>query len=335
MGALPGIRIRRRGIATVGLAFTMFAVGTTQASAGEVARRPEFVAPATASGNFLLRGGVFTPLPDMPGTFETSHVRVNNRGQSVGAALAGDEAAPTVYGFVQRDGVFSRIEVRGASTTIPFGINDRGDVAGVYIDAGGAVRGFVRDEDGDVTKINIPGTSEVAVYDINNRGEVVGYYVDSGDVQHGYRWARGRITTVDPPEVAAEPDGPGTRVQGINDLGDVVGSYFDGEVTHAFILRRGRYTDIDPPPGLFAEAGDVNNRGQVVGRYGVLVDEATAKLRGFRWERGNLTDIPAAPGDRCDTVASGINERGQIVVPAPGSIKPGCPIALADTVNLP
>jgi uncharacterized membrane protein len=324
MGPLRSGGHRRRAIAAVALVLATLAAGTAEASASAV---------TAASGNFLLREGAFIPLPDMPGTTETNHVRVNNRGQTVGVAFTGVDAAQTAQGFLQRDGRFSRIDVRGAASTLPFGINDHGDIAGVYIDAGGALRGFVRDKDGFVTRIDVPGASEIAVYDINNRDEVVGYYIDSGDVQRGYRWANGKIATIEPPGVAAEPDGPGTRVQGINDRGDVVGSYFDGEVTHAFILRRGRYTDIDPPPGLFAEAGDVNNRGQVVGRYGVLVDEATAKLRGFLWDKGNLTDIPDAPGDRCDTVASGINERGQILIPAPGSIKPGCPIALESAVN--
>jgi probable HAF family extracellular repeat protein len=288
-------------------------------------RRP---APASASGNFLLRKGVFTPLPDMPGTLETNHLRVNNRGQTVGVAFADTDAASTAYGFAQRHGVFRRIEVRGAAQTIPFGLNDHGDVAGVYVDADEALHGFVRDKDGDVRRISVRGASETAVYDINNRRQVVGYYIDSKDVQHGFLWARGKITTIDPPGVQAAPGDPGTRVRGLNDHGDVVGSYFDGEVTHGFLRHRGRYTDIDPQPGLFAEADAINNRGQVVGRYGVLIDEATAKLRGFLWKKGTLTAIPDAPGDRCDTVASDINERGQILVPAPGSARPGCPIAL-------
>jgi hypothetical protein len=68
-----------------------------------------------ASGNFLLRRGTFTPLPDFPGTQQTVHARINNRGQTVG--VAGVEgavgAAPTVY--LQRKGEFRRVDVRGAS----------------------------------------------------------------------------------------------------------------------------------------------------------------------------------------------------------------------------
>jgi probable HAF family extracellular repeat protein len=325
-------RIRPRAIAAVVVVAASLTASTTEASAGTGAQHPPAGRTAGSDSFLLLRSGEYTPLPEMPGATETSHVRVNNRGQTVGFAFDGVDTA-TGHGFVQRDGEFSEIDVSGASTTIPFGINDRGDVTGVYIDAGGSLRSFVRDARGDVTRIDVSGASETAAYDINNRGEIVGYYIDSGGVQHGYRWASGEIEIIDPPNVATEPGGPGTRVQGINDRGDVVGSYFDGEVTHAFLQRRGRYTEIDPPPGLYAEAGDVNNQGQVVGRYGVPVDDATAKLRGFLWESGNLTDIPDAPGDRCDTVASGINERGAIVVPAPGSINPGCPVALEPDVS--
>jgi hypothetical protein len=122
----------------------------------------------------------------------------------------------------------------------------------------------------------------------------------------------------------------------LNDRGDVVGSYFDGRAFHGFVRDRRGYTDIDPGqpvPGLgaFAEANGINNRGDVVGLYAAPFDDITAKLRGFRWERGSITTIPDAPGDRCDTVAADINDRGQILVPAPGSLKPGCPIALGRT----
>jgi uncharacterized membrane protein len=287
-----------------------------------------------ASGNFLLRRGRFTPLPDFPGTDQTVHARVNNRGQTVG--VAGVEgpigAAPTVYGFMQRGGVFRRVDVRGASYTVPIGLNDGGQIAGVYVDPAGALHSFLRDRDGEVTRIEVPGALTTAVYSISNRGQVVGDFIDGENVQHGFLWRRGKVTIIDPPGVEAAPGGPGTRVIDLNDRGDVVGSYFDGQAVRGFVRNRRGYSDIDPIdplPGLgFAEAGAINNRGEVVGRYAVPVDDATAKLRGFRWRKGFITTIPDAPGDRCDTVASDINERGQILIPAPGSQKPGCPIPL-------
>jgi hypothetical protein len=239
MSSLPSTSsstsIRRRGVAAVVLLLATLTAGTADASAGAVAQPARvptgssaagsvLATPETASGNFLLRANVFTPLPDLPGALETSHVRVNNRGETAGVALVGDDAAPTFYGFVQRHGSFRRIDVRGASSTLPFGLNDRGQVAGVYLDADQALHGFVRDGDGDLTRIDVRGASETVVYDINNRGRAVGYYIDANGVQHGLLWARGRVTLIDPPDVAAEPDGPGTRVLGLNDHGDVVGS---------------------------------------------------------------------------------------------------------------
>jgi hypothetical protein len=285
------------------------------------------------SGNFLLRRGAFTPLPDFPGTQQTVHARVNNRRQTVGVAgvegAVGD--APTLYAFVQRNGVFRRIAVRGASNTVPIGLNDRGQIAGVYVDSAGTLHSFVRDRDGDLTRIGVPGALETAVYSINNRGQIVGSYIDSDNVQHGFLWTRRKVLTIDPPRTGAARGGPGTRALDLNDRGDVVGSYFDGRVFHGFVRNRRGYTDIDPidpMPGLGAEAAGINNRGEVVGRYAAPVDDATAKLRGFRWRKGSRTTIPDAPGDRCDTVAADLNERGQILVPAPGSQKPGCPIRL-------
>jgi probable HAF family extracellular repeat protein len=332
MASRTGRCIRRRGIAALGVTVVAIVAVAASAPAGAV-RSPAAIkhdVATNASGNFLLRGGAFTPLPDSPGAEETVHNRINNRGETVGITAV-SAPTPAFHGFVQRNGIFRRIDVRGASDTVPLGINDRGQIAGVYVDPGGAIHSFVRERDGDITKIEVPGALTTAIYDINNRGHVVGDFIDAEQVQHGFVWARGKVTTIDPPGVKAAPGGPGSRAIGLNDRGDVVGSYFDGRVFHAFVRTRRGYTDIDPVdpvPGLGAEASGINNRGEVVGRYTVLADSATAKLRGFRWRKGSVTTIPDAPGDRCDTVAFDINERGQIVVPAPGSLKPGCPIPL-------
>jgi hypothetical protein len=48
------------------------------------------------------------------------------------------------HGFVVTDAGFTPIDVPGAVTTVAFGLNARGDIAGVIVDLSGAVRSFVR-----------------------------------------------------------------------------------------------------------------------------------------------------------------------------------------------
>ncbi|HXE64993.1 MAG TPA: hypothetical protein VN519_15725 [Bryobacteraceae bacterium] len=102
--------------------------------------------------------------------------------------------------------------------------------------------------------ISLPG-SAIA---INNRGDIVGYGPNLG-----FLYSSGNITTI------AAPNASATRPQGINDAGDIVGSYTDSMgLQHGFEYSRGTYTTIDAPspatPGT-TELTAVNNRQQIAG----------------------------------------------------------------------
>jgi hypothetical protein len=109
---------------------------------------------------------------------------------------------------------------------------------------------------------------------INDRGETTGSYYDASCNSHGFlRKADGRIVTFDAPNVGY-PAGtlyPGTAPTGINDEGDIVGSYTDAaSATHGFVRWRwGTFTVIDDPsstsspPATYAQA--INDWGMVVG----------------------------------------------------------------------
>jgi probable HAF family extracellular repeat protein len=46
-------------------------------------------------------------------------------------------------GYLLDDGRFRRIEVPGATGTLPFGINNRGQIVGIFDDANGRSHGFL------------------------------------------------------------------------------------------------------------------------------------------------------------------------------------------------
>ena len=101
-------------------------------------------------------------------------------------------------------------------------------MTGFYTNAQGATKGFLLVGD-QVIRLSVPGaasTMALGVNDKNDKEEVVGVYVpsDNPNALDGFTWTpRGGFTT------ANDPNGVGTTtINGVNDFGDLVGFYVDG-----------------------------------------------------------------------------------------------------------
>ena len=143
--------------------------------------------------------------------------------------------------------------------TLPYGVNDRGQVVGSYRDPTGAVKGFLF-ENGTYISVSIGGSATTNFYDINSAGAIAGLYSGSSG-QHGFVWRNGSLTTIDVPGAAA------TYPAALNDNGTVVGMYVesgDGP-EHGFIYRRGRFTTVDYPGGINTVLRKISNTGAVFG----------------------------------------------------------------------
>ncbi len=105
-----------------------------------------------------------------------------------------------------------------------------------------------------------------------------------------------------------------TTPSGINDRGDIIGSYRAGtqvgDPLHGFLLRDGSYTTIDEPnaKGVTYALG-INAQGDVVGLFS---DGGVLGTHGFVLHQGTYTTIDA-PGGGGFTAAVGINAQGVIV----------------------
>jgi hypothetical protein len=66
----------------------------------------------------------------------------------------------------------------GASQTRPAAINNRGQIAGEYVDRAGTSHGYLQDRDGSVTTIDPSGAGATVVTGVDDRGRVVGASVD-------------------------------------------------------------------------------------------------------------------------------------------------------------
>ena len=132
--------------------------------------------------------------------------------------------------------------------TVAFGINDKGETVGDYVDpdpdAGGR-KGFFRSSKGEFTTFDVQGAVITIGEGINNEGTIVGLYVDEADGSvHGFVVQKKNLRSVlqngDFTAVNVTlPGAVGTQVLSINSKGEIVGLYTTvvdaEEVEHGFV----------------------------------------------------------------------------------------------------
>ena len=221
---------------------------------------------------FLLDKGVLLTIdhPDSEHTFPTA---ISDNGIIVGYhgpwnQIGGGSSSP-IRGFRLERGEFTPIAFGAFPKTIVNGVNNRGEVVGFAIGGDSISRGYHDDGDGVDTEIPYPGAQSTYLADVNEPGEILGF----SDTGVGFILARGEFTVIQFP-------GEGTTgVTGMNNRGDVVGGYFDGQdgTIHGYVLSHGVYTTVDFPGGAQTQIRSINERGDIVGDYFT----GTGETRGF------------------------------------------------------
>ena len=137
----------------------------------------------------------------------------------------------------------------GAVNTTATGVNNAGVVGGFFTDGSGAFHGFV-DNGGTFTQLDDPDGTNTMVLGLNNNGEFVGSYVNGSGETQGFTYNINTHTwqTVSEPGASATAafGVTGTTVNGVNDLGDLVGFYSDGANVNGFLA-----TPTPEPAGFF------------------------------------------------------------------------------------
>jgi uncharacterized membrane protein len=213
---------------------------------------------------------------DFPGASFTVATSINDRGDIVGMYAL--PSAPTQrHGFLLKDGTFTSFDPPGSTFTNALGINERGDIVGRYCvlsrcraPGNGDYRGFLL-RDGEFTNIDVPGALETDAFKINGSGRILGGFVTASHEEELFVQKKNSLTMM------ALPNGKpvGLDNGGVNERGDIVGTYCDGAApcgitpfgTHGFLISGDDFRTFDVPGAVVTTANGINARGDIVGGY--------------------------------------------------------------------
>ena len=221
----------------------------------------------------------------------------DHRSRAMSVTLNVNAAAGLTQASVDRAAAvkyeFTTIDVPGADRTEAYGINNAGQIVGLFFDAMGQ-HGFVKDgDDYVVIDVGLDGTSAFGINDVQ---QIVGFASDQGFLKDG-----------DTVESIAVPSSNFTVAWDINNVGSVAGTFNDDSGTHGFFKDGDNIIPIDGPEALFTEATGINDSGEIVGNY----ISSTGSFQAFKMS-GGLLSVIQVPTSTV-TEAGDINQHGQVV----------------------
>jgi uncharacterized membrane protein len=206
--------------------------------------------------------------------------------------------------------VYTTINVPGAFATLPFDVNNLGQIVGATTLSPNTLPEYLSQSfvfsSGQYSVFTYPGTNYSEAHAINNLGIIVGEFRDetrplSENIFHGYLASARGIVQFDVPGARR------TFGNGINDAGEIVGGYNDVLGNgFGFIDKGGHFTTISFGDGSFTEAHAVNNQGDIAGAF-----HGSGRIFGFLDRNNQITTLDV-PGSNY-TVATGLNDLGDVV----------------------
>lgn len=203
----------------------------------------------------------------------------------------------------------------GGTNSIASCVNNRGTVAGHSNTAGDKAQHAYLLQGGNMTDLGTLGGTNSFATGINSKDKVVGYseVIVTGSkrpARRAFLWSNGNMTDI------GTLGGFHSHAGSINDRDQITGdsntSVF--RERHAFLYSNGKMSDIDtlshgPQQGSWAS--DINNSGQVTGKY----KTPGAGLQAFIYSGGQMSDLktlldPSSGWSLAN--AAEINDKGQI-----------------------
>lgn len=314
---------RKRALATSGICLVLAALSASKGlSQGKVPMRLQHTqsvakistAPAP-EGPASSSAYTFT-IFDFPGSLATYGGSLNLGAtaskQEIVSEYAATPSSTAGRGFVldlsSSKGVvteaFSPVNYPGSVSTSAEGVNDSGQIVGLYTDSSGVLHGWEL-SGGQFTAINVPSSGWTAAEGINDAGDIVGSYYLGGTL--GFEYSGGTYTTIQVPNAEY------TEPVGINNNGDIVGQdYLDGAAV-GFEYSGGTYTTIEVPGATSTSPVGINDSGEIVGVYctaSCAAENGEFGQQGFLLSGGVYTTI-SIPG-AANTLVYSISDAGVI-----------------------
>jgi hypothetical protein len=217
---------------------------------------------------------------NVPGSVQTQVTGLNDRGVTVGFWSRQNTAsmANANFGFYTVHGKFFTVNFPTGDNAKPqvdqlLGVNNSGIAVGFYTNGGGSNRGYEYNiRTGKFTRVLVPGAPpsvagpSLTAAAINNNGDVAGFYNKTASLVDAFlRLRSGQFVTI------AFPGAAMTQAFGVNDSGEVVGTYTVGTgnaaVTHGFTWLGGKFASVDIAGASATFINGVNDEGDLVGFY--------------------------------------------------------------------
>jgi probable HAF family extracellular repeat protein len=217
---------------------------------------------------------------NFPHSVQTQVTGLNDRGVTVGFFSGQNTASMSNanYGFYSANGRFVKVDFPTGTPANPpvdqlLGVNDLDVAVGFFTNASGINRGYEYNiNTRKFSRVLPPGANNtelgasLTAAGINNFGDVAGFYNKTSSLVDAFLKLRsGRFITI------AYPGASMTQAFGVNDGGEVVGTYTVGSgnsaVTHGFTWLNGKFASVDIGGASSTTINGVNDEGDVVGFY--------------------------------------------------------------------
>jgi len=197
------------------------------------------------------------------GTGGISFYGLNSKGEAAGwctSAKTGLDIA-----FVYSAGKFTPVSFPKSNGTQATGINDKGEVVGLYLDSTNATHGFSKIGT-KYTDITVKGDTNTVAWGVNNAGQITVYATNSAGDYDSYLLTGTTFKKIDNPKAKG---GLGTIVHTpAPNTKDIDGTYYNSAGAEmGWLLHAGKYYDVVDPGGV-SRADGLNDKSELVGRYG-------------------------------------------------------------------
>jgi hypothetical protein len=226
----------------------------------------DYVDTAGVQHGMILAGTKLTTIDDkdceaIAGTGGISFFGINSAGTAVGWCTSSKTALDE--GLMYSKGKITVINFPKSNGTQPTGINDKGEIVGLYYDSANASHGFSK-VGTKYTSIDVKGETSAVAWGVNNKGQITVYATNSSGAFDSFLVTGKTFKKINNPNEGST----GTIVHTPNNKGDIDGTYYDTSATEkGWVLHAGKYYDVVDTGGV-TRADGLNDKLEIVGRYG-------------------------------------------------------------------